>query len=537
MMRQKHDQRMLNIGHTADASIEEQVNRLQLIANNTEDVILQASLSSRITFMGASCYPITGYTPEEVIGRSFTEFVPKKELPKYFMRIKDLVVGKNVNDFETYILHKNGYPIPVEFSGKLIGEGNKKFINAVMRDISKRKQVAQELKELNDRLEHMVRVQKSELHEANNRYRLIMEYASDLIATVSYDNDMRFIYVSPSHKEELGHPMKHLVGSSLFEYIHEEDTEKLSQVRNYLLDHKFKGLITGTLKAQYLDLRIRDMHGSWHDIEMSLTPLDSEIVLISRDITERKRSVEEIQRKNVELQELDALKTAFLNTTSHELRTPMTMVKGYVEMLASGILGSVNADQRKSLDVVLRNIDRLNRLVQDIFDISGLESHTMRFQPKSTDVGKLVEQTVETMWHFAQGKSIRIDTTVSNGLSEIVVDGDRIQQVLMNLLDNAIKFSPCDSEISVNVGRADDVVVFEVRDCGCGVPPNEVNRIFESFYQVDYGVDRRYNGIGLGLAICRGIVGCHGGKIWVENCVGGRGCVFRFTLPVNPVIT
>ncbi len=196
----------------------------------------------------------------------------------------------------------------------------------------------------------------------------------------------------------------------------------------------------------------------------------------------------------------------------------------------------MNADQRKSLDVVVRNIDRLNRLVQDIFDISGLESHTMRFQPEVTDVGKLVEQTVETMWHFAQEKSIRIGTMVSEGLLPIVADGDRISQVLMNLLENAIKFSPCDSEISVNVRGTDDVVVFEVRDCGCGVPPEEVERIFDSFYQVDYGVDRRYNGSGLGLAICQGIVGCHGGKIWVENCAGGQGCVFRFTLPVDLVI-
>ena len=131
-------------------------------------------------------------------------------------------------------------------------------------------------------------------------------------------------------------------------------------------------------------------------------------------------------------------------------------------------------------------------------------------------------------------KNIKISVNIGEDLPQLTVDSDRIKQVIFNLLDNAIKFSPDDSTINVRASKKDDDVLFEVQDSGRGIPKSQRKRVFETFYQVDSGMDRKFGGAGLGLAISRGIVLAHGGNIWVDS-KAGEGSTFRFTLPVKPV--
>jgi len=240
-----------------------------------------------------------------------------------------------------------------------------------------------------------------------------------------------------------------------------------------------------------------------------------------------------IEQQNIKLKRLDRIKTDFFNVTSHELRTPMAAIKGYVQMLLKQTLGDVTPEQKDALNVVLRNTDRLDHLVQDILDSSRLESGTMKFIPEKTDITKVIKEVVETMQLSADVKNIKINTELEE-IPELVIDQQRIKQVLMNLVDNAIKFSPYDSAVNLRIKMKKDGVLFEVQDFGRGIPKNKQKKIFERFYQVDSGMDRKFGGVGLGLSISKGVIQAHSGDIWVESILD-KGSTFWFTLPLESV--
>lgn len=256
---------------------------------------------------------------------------------------------------------------------------------------------------------------------------------------------------------------------------------------------------------------------------------------LGHDITEQKKSEEKIKKQNRELKKLNRIKSDFLNVTSHELRTPMVAIKGYAQLLSDLSLGDITEKQKKAIDVILRNTNRLSNLVQDILDVSRLESGTMKFIPVETNIKKLIQEVSETMQSSARAKEITINTSVEEDIPSLVIDPERIKQVLINLINNAIKFSPPASSINLQVKRQDDYLLFNVQDFGRGIPQDKQDKIFEVFYQVDSAEDRkRLGGAGLGLAISKGIVVAHGGNIWVESIIG-KGSTFYFTLPIKPV--
>jgi PAS domain S-box-containing protein len=249
-----------------------------------------------------------------------------------------------------------------------------------------------------------------------------------------------------------------------------------------------------------------------------------------------RESTRKIEAQNVQLQKLDKIKTDFLNITSHELRTPMSAIKGYIQMILKQNLGTITNEQKKALDVILRNTNRLDRLIQDILDISRLESGTMKFVIGKTAVKQMIKEIVDTMQASASLKGIRINTEVGESIPELKIDKDRITQVVVNILNNAIKFSPESSIINVQVKKQDDNVLFEVQDYGRGVPKEYHQKIFQTFYQVDSNTDTKFGGAGLGLAICYGIIIAHGGRIWVESTgKPGEGSTFKFVLPIESV--
>ena len=206
-------------------------------------------------------------------------------------------------------------------------------------------------------------------------------------------------------------------------------------------------------------------------------------------------------------------------------------------MMLKGNLGTTNDEQKKALDIILRNTNRLERLIQDILDISRLESGTMKFIIKETDVTKMVNEVAETMQVSADVKGIKITSETGSDIPVLSFDKDRITQVVVNLVNNAIKFSPNGSKILIRIRKEKEVVLFEVQDYGRGISKEHHKKIFQSFYQVDSDTDTKFGGAGLGLAICYGIVFAHGGRIWVESTgKPGEGSTFRFTLPVESVI-
>lgn len=386
------------------------------------------------------------------------------------------------------------------------------------------------------------------LQMMENKYRLMTENTSDLIALTTFTLNPTFTYVNPSYKKVLGYESEELIGKLCFNFNHPNDMNNLMPLLKKYVEMKAKKLLP--LKSldisETIDFRIKDKSGNWHYMESTVNLMGNELLFISKDKTERKKTEEElhktlsklkesqrkIEQQNIQLKKLNEIKTTFLNITSHELRTPMSSIKGYAQMLLKQSLGEITEEQKKALEVVLRNTNRLDHLIQDILDISRLQSGTMKFIPEQSDLGILVEEVVETMQSSADLKDIKINANIEDNLPELSIDQERIKQVIINLVNNAIKFSPDGSIINTRVKKDRDNILFEVQDFGRGIPGYEQNKIFDAFYQVDSGMDRKFTGAGLGLSISRGIVIAHGGKIWAEGEVG-EGSIFRFTLPMK----
>jgi signal transduction histidine kinase len=228
-------------------------------------------------------------------------------------------------------------------------------------------------------------------------------------------------------------------------------------------------------------------------------------------------------------EELDRLKGEFIQNVSHELRSPLALIRGYAEILNIGELGELQPEQRHPISVVARRSRMLSELVEDITLILGAETRSPEWEPVALD--EVARTAVEDFSIKADegGLTLRSDIApvpfVSGSLTYL-------RRVLDNLLGNAIKFTPEGGTVTVRVWQEDDVVALEVRDTGIGIPEGQFERIFERFYQVDGSVRRRYGGVGLGLALVKELVELHGGQVRVESQVG-EGSAFIVTLPVS----
>jgi signal transduction histidine kinase len=246
------------------------------------------------------------------------------------------------------------------------------------------------------------------------------------------------------------------------------------------------------------------------------------------------RSAFALGKMEEERQQLDKAKSEFLSIVSHELRTPITPLKAQLQMLQQEYFGPLTDKQQQSLSVVLRNAERLNKIIEDFLEVSRIEAARLKFVFKPVTLLELIQETVRFMEGFAKEKNISL-VVMSEPLPDIEADPDRISQVLRNLIHNAIKFSPQNSTIEIYANLQKNYVRFGVTDQGVGLTSEDQIRVFEPFYQVAGTLSRNYGGTGLGLTICRGIVEAQKGKIWVES-KPGQGSSFYFTVPLQPIV-
>jgi PAS domain S-box-containing protein len=260
--------------------------------------------------------------------------------------------------------------------------------------------------------------------------------------------------------------------------------------------------------------------------------------MIARDITERKRAQDmirlqalELEEANRRLMELDRLKSEFVSNVSHELRTPIAAVKGATANILYGFLGEVHPEQREALEIIKRNVGRLGRLIENLLDLSRIESGALQLDMKGMDLRAPVKWAANCIMPLAKEKNIAIRFAMPDEPVDALADEDRFVQVVTNLIGNAIRFAA--SEVSVSLKREARHVRLLVEDDGPGIPEEELGLIFERFYQVRKHTNRQ--GTGLGLAIVKGIVQAHGGQIAAENRspAEGSGARFTVTLPAR----
>jgi signal transduction histidine kinase len=244
----------------------------------------------------------------------------------------------------------------------------------------------------------------------------------------------------------------------------------------------------------------------------------------------RARRAEQLREAYQALQEADRLKEEMLQNVSHELRTPLTYITGYTDLLLEGEMGELNADQHEGLQVVFAKAQTLARLVNDIITLQTVEGGDVHYE--HFGLPDLLREAATSSEIVARTAGVELVLDVAPDLPDVRADRLRIGQVLDNLLENAIKFSPGGGQVTVRARMEGAEVYVAVSDTGIGIPPDELERIFERFYQVSAGPARRFGGVGLGLSICKTIVEAHRGRIWAES-TPGQGSTFTFTLPLE----
>ncbi len=241
-------------------------------------------------------------------------------------------------------------------------------------------------------------------------------------------------------------------------------------------------------------------------------------------------SVEELRAANERLKELNRSRASFVSIVSHELRHPLTVAKGYLELVTSGN-ASLDGETRGFLDIAEENLKNLAKMLDDLLDLSRMEAGHYHVDRQTERVMPLVNQTLQAMNAVAQAQGITLQSELPDNLPLISADPLRITQVLCNLVDNAIKFTPPGGSITISARELPREVAFSVSDTGIGIAASELEKIFERFYQIKSPARPTQDGAGLGLAICREIIRLHGGQIWA-NSQEGQGSQFHFTLPI-----
>ncbi|HLB72208.1 MAG TPA: ATP-binding protein, partial [Candidatus Methanoperedens sp.] len=253
--------------------------------------------------------------------------------------------------------------------------------------------------------------------------------------------------------------------------------------------------------------------------------LEAKIELANKDLEEKNR---ELIAANEELKKLDELKSEFLSLVSHELKTPLSSMRISAEYLES----EADADpaiQKEMLAIILRNIDRQTRLINDILDLSKIEAGKTELRLEHVDIGEIANVSVDNIRQIALKKNITVSADVPEELSPVLADREKLIIVLNNLLDNALKFTPEGGSINISAREMDSSVELSIKDTGIGIEKEKLDKIFDKFYQVDSTSRRKIGGCGLGLSISSGIIKAHDSAIHVKS-EPGKGTTFSFSL-------
>ncbi len=360
--------------------------------------------------------------------------------------------------------------------------------------------------------------------EALEQFKYTLDQTDDCVFICRAD-DFRIVYVNDGAVRQVGYSEPELYALSVPDIKPDYSPEAYRRRVQPLLDGS----------KSVLKYQTTHQHKDGHTIPVEVTTqavrLDSvepRLISVVRDITERKRIEAELVTAKDHAQAADRLKSAFLAAMSHELRTPLNSIIGFTGILLQGLSGAINPEQRKQLDMVQGSARHLLALINDVLDISKIEAEELKVDSAPFDLGASIAKVVGMARPLAERKGLALRVELAPPLG-VVGDLRRAEQVLLNLLSNAIKFTER-GDIVLTAMRQPEAVEVRVSDTGMGIEPEDLQKLFLPFRQIDAGLARNHEGTGLGLAISKRLVELMGGEIHVESEYG-RGSTFSFTLP------
>jgi PAS domain S-box-containing protein len=393
-------------------------------------------------------------------------------------------------------------------------------------------------------------VHRSQLREANRRlalevaerekaeaalrhseadYRIVVDSVHEVIFRT--DAETRITFLNPAWTEVTGFTIEEGLGKPCMDFAHPQDRERhLPSMQQHLASGR------GGARVEMRHLT-KDGGYRWVEIQVQiLADGDGGLVGLAgtlSDVTARHEHELVLREANAELARAARMKDQFLASMSHELRTPLNAVLGMSEALAEDTFGPITDQQRKAVGSIEASGRHLLDLINDILDLSKIEAGLFQIEPQPAQVRSLCDSCLMLVRGAAQKKRIGLECQVAPDVTFVTADARRLKQAIVNLLGNAIKFTPGDGTVrlAVALDAGAGVIRFAVSDTGIGIAPENQQRIFAAFVQADNSLSRQYGGSGLGLALVRKMVGLHGGTVHVESTLGA-GSTFTITLPL-----
>jgi PAS domain S-box-containing protein len=467
-----------------------------------------------------------GYTASELGKQNFSLLIPELDqgqrdgsLEFYGASDEARAIGLGR---EVMGRRKDGSIFPLEMVVSEMWLGGQRYFTGILRDTTVRKQIEEEQKQLSQRLRDHQFYTRS-LFESN----IDAIMTTDPSGIITDVNKQMEVLTDCTHDELIGAPFKN--------YFTDPDRAKTGielvlrekNVTNYELTARTrdgKETVVSINATTFYD-RDRKLQG---------------VFAAARDVTERKRLDQVLQEKNVELESARSLaektnltKSDFLANMSHELRTPLNSVIGFSEVLQDQMFGQINEKQNEYVNNILTSGRHLLSLINDILDLSKVESGKMELELSTFSLFETVDASLMMLREKAMKGGIEIHLDLDPEADvRIVADQRKLKQILFNLLSNAVKFTPTAGTVNVSAVRDGDFIGITVADTGIGIREEDISKLFQAFTQLESVYTKGFEGTGLGLALTRQLVELHGGRIWVKSELG-EGCRFSFTIPLT----
>jgi PAS domain S-box-containing protein len=489
--------------------------RLAAIVESSDDIIASKTLDGILTSWNRGAERILGYTAAEVVGNHVSMLVPPEHMEDIDTILNRIRRGETVDHFQTKRRRKDGTIIDVSLTISPIRNEEGEIVGAskVGRDVSSQLKTA----------------------ETNERLAAIVESSDDIIASKTLDG----ILTSWNRGAEriLGYTAAEVVGNHVSMLVPPEHQEDIDTILNRIRRGE---------KVDHYQTKRRRKDGTIIDVSLTVSPIRNErgeIVgasKVGRDITaektareERDRLLEAAQRARADAEAANRLKDEFLATLSHELRTPLNAILGWARILSTGPVGP--EDLKEGLASIDRNAKVQTQIVEDLLDVSRVIAGNLRLDVQPVNLLEVIIAAMATVMPAADARGVQVTKVLDPLAGQVSGDPARLQQVVWNLLTNAVKFTPKGGRVQVLLERVNSHVELSVSDSGIGIKPEFLPYVFDRFRQADSSTTRRHGGLGLGLAIVKQLTELHGGSVRAKSPGEGQGSTFVVSLPITIV--
>jgi PAS domain S-box-containing protein len=473
--------------------------RFRETADMLPQIVFETDENGNLTFLNHVALTSTGYCKEDLqVGLNTLQLYSPRDRERRKENVKHLMAGETLGSNEYLLQRKDGSTFPaIVHSAPIVHENKIIGLRGIAIDITERKQMEEELRSARARLEHLISDNPAVIYTGRPRPDF-----SDFDATYMSRSVVSLTGLKP--EDFINHP------EVWYDRVHPED-----------------------LNRYFAEMPLLWKQGQ-HTFEYRFLHKDG----IYRWIREEARVIRDAAGKPVEVlgywsdvtgeRQVEEMRDRFMSAVTHELRTPLVSIMGYLDVVLAGESGPVSTEVKSNLEVVKRNADRLTSLTDDLLDIQRLQSGKLQVNLEPIDLREIIEHSASEIKPFTKAKKQRFKVAVPRKPLPILGDPVRLSQVLMNLLGNASKFTPEGGEIRLMVKDAKEMIVVKVADTGIGIRKEDLTRVFEPFAAIKKPA--HIKGTGLGLSVTKGLVEAHTGKIWAESPGEGKGSTFVFGL-------